>query len=521
MPIIHRINNEHIPYLLVVQLTMAEPMQSDKPLLLIVLDGWGYRDTKTHNAISQAITPNWQQLWHHHPHTLLSASGLDVGLPPGQMGNSEVGHMTLGAGRVIFQDLTRINNSITDKSFFNNKTLQHAIDTVKQNNSALHILGLLSPGGIHSHEDHIKAMIEMAQMHNVDKIYLHAFLDGRDMPPKSAQPSIEKFAPYITSIMGRFYAMDRDQRLERTQAAIDLLIKAQAPFNAPDPMTALTMAYARDETDEFVQPTIIKPVKITASDVVVFMNFRTDRTRQLCHALLNAIPNLAQRFFTMTEYAADIPAHVIFPPQVTDDTLSEVLQQNNLHQLHIAESEKYAHVTFFFNAGKEAALLNEERILVPSPKVATYDLAPQMSAQKITDHLLAAIKQKNYDFIICNYANADMVGHTGNLAATIQAIETIDSCLGQIMRSIDEYGGQMLITADHGNAETMWNDQTQQPHTAHTTNLVPLIYYGSHKIQFKLDRPYGLQDVAPTILEILGINKPAAMTGISLLQVYN
>lgn len=495
-------------------------MQAHKPLILLVLDGWGHIDTAQNNAISQADTPVWDKLWDSCPHTLLSASGLDVGLPAGQMGNSEVGHMTLGAGRIIYQDLTRINQAIADKSFFNNSVLLNAINTVKKNNSSLHILGLLSPGGIHSHEDHIAALIELARDHNVEKIYLHAFLDGRDMPPKSATASIEKFAPYIASMTGRFYAMDRDNRLERTQATIDLLVNGKGKYIANTANVALKDAYARGESDEFVQPTQIKPVTIQDDDVVIFMNFRTDRARQLSKALISAVPNLHDNLYTLTEYASDIPAHIIFPAQNTTDTLSQVLQRHNLTQLHIAETEKYAHVTFFFNAGNETPMVGEERILIPSPKVNTYDLQPAMSTQLITDKLLQVIKNKKFDVIICNFANADMVGHTGDLLATIQAIQTIDKCIGQLVQAIHQFDGEMLITADHGNAETMWDDTTQQPHTAHTTNLVPLLYVGPRKIHLKHDRVYGLQDVAPTMLELLGIAKPTAMTGISLVQAY-
>lgn len=495
-------------------------MQAYKPLILLVLDGWGQIDTTENNAISQADTPVWDKLWVSCPHTLLSASGLDVGLPAGQMGNSEVGHMTLGAGRIIYQDLTRINQAIADKSFFNNPALLKAIDTVKKNNSALHILGLLSPGGIHSHEDHIAALIDLARDHNVEKIYLHAFLDGRDMPPKSANASIEKFAPYIVSMTGRFYAMDRDNRLERTQATIDLLVNGKGKYIANTANAALKDAYARGETDEFVQPTQIKPVTIQDNDVIIFMNFRTDRARQLSKALINAVPGLHDHLYTLTEYASDIPAHIIFPPQNTTDTLSEILQRHNLTQLHIAETEKYAHVTFFFNAGVEDPVIGEERILIPSPKVNTYDLQPAMSTQLITDKLLQVIKNKKFDVIICNFANADMVGHTGDLQATMQAIQTIDKCIGQLVQAIQQFNGELLITADHGNAETMWNDATQQPHTAHTTNLVPLLYVGPRKLSLKNDKVYGLQDVAPTMLELLGIAKPIAMTGISLVQAY-
>jgi len=497
---------------------MDVAMQTTKPLLLIILDGWGYTKASSTNAITQANTPVWNKLWATCPHTLISASGVDVGLPPGQMGNSEVGHMTLGAGRVIFQDLSRITTAISDQSFFKNATLVKALELAKQNNKTVHILGLLSPGGVHSHEDHILSMLEMAKQHKIQDVYVHAFLDGRDVPPKSARSSIEKIEPYIVSIMGRFYAMDRDQRFERTQAAIDLLVHGNAAFTANNATQGIELAYARGETDEFVQPTQIKPVTIKPGDCVIFMNFRSDRARQLSHALVQTIPELSGKLVTLTEYDATLPACVVFPTQQTSDTFSDVIAQQNLTQLHIAETEKYAHVTFFFNAGREAAVVGESRTLIPSPRVNTYDQQPAMSAQLITNELVLAIELKQFDVIICNFANADMVGHTGIMPATITAIEAIDACLGRILEAINKSGGQAIITSDHGNAEIMWDDQSQQPHTAHTTNLVPIIYIGPKTLQFKTDRIYGLQDVAPTLLELLKIDKPAAMTGISMIS---
>lgn len=492
-------------------------MQAHTPLLLIILDGWGYSDIRKNNSILQANCPTWNDLWATCTHTLLSASGLDVGLPDGQMGNSEVGHMTMGAGRVIYQDLTRINQAINDGSFYSNQVLLNALDHVKHKNSALHILGLLSPGGIHSHEQHIAAMINMAKQHNITHIYLHAFLDGRDTPPQSATDSIENFQPYIASIMGRYYAMDRDNRHERTQAAVDLLINGHASFTAPDALTGLNMAYARKETDEFVKPTQIKNVTLNPDDVVIFMNFRADRARQLCHALLEKMPQLTNSFITLTEYDKKLPRQIAFVPQIITDTLAETISKNNLTQLHIAETEKYAHVTFFFNAGKEAAVACEDRILIPSPKVRTYDLQPEMSAELLTKELITAITSKKYDVIICNFANADMLGHTGNLAATIKAVETIDANINLIIQALKATGGSAIITSDHGNAEVMWDDITQQPHTAHTTNLVPVVYFGPKKIKFKTDKTYGLQNIAPTMLDLLDIPQPTAMTGISLI----
>lgn len=492
-------------------------MSSQKPLVLLILDGWGYQTANKHNAITNANTPTWDNIWNTYPHTLLSASGLDVGLPVGQMGNSEVGHMTIGTGRVIYQDLTKLNLAITDGSFYNNSVLLTALKHAMDHNKAVHILGLLSSGGVHSHEDHIVAMLQMAQQHGLNNIYIHAFLDGRDTPPKSAANSLQKLQPYIASVMGRFFAMDRDNRHERTDRAIDLLVHGNAKFRSVTPIDALTEAYARGETDEFVQPTIIKPVTIQKDDTVIFMNFRADRARQLTQALLAQLSN-HETFVTLTEYDSQLPVKVAYPPIKINHTLTEILSQHNLTQLHIAETEKYAHVTFFFNAGNETIVPGESRILIPSPKVATYDLQPEMSVQQITNVLVKAILDKQYDFIVCNFANADMVGHTGNMQATQLAIEAIDRALLQITNTLNQSGGQMFITADHGNAESMWDDTTKQAHTAHTTNLVPLIYFGPQKFQFKTDKVYGLQDIAPTLLKLLNIDKPSSMTGTCLIS---
>lgn len=493
-------------------------MSQQKPLMLVILDGWGHQDATLDNAITQAATPTWNELWQTCPHTLLSASGLDVGLPDGQMGNSEVGHMTIGAGRIVYQDLTKINLAIDDGSFYSNTNLLSCLRDAKQNNKSIHILGLLSPGGVHSHESHIAAMVQMAKQQNIDNIFVHAFLDGRDTPPKSAASSLQKLEPYIASIMGRFFAMDRDKRYDRIAAAIDLLINGSGPFTANDPITGLEMAYARGETDEFVQPTIIKTNHIEPGDLVIFMNFRADRARQLVDALLLAQPQLKDNLVTLTEYDPKLPVKVIFPPKKITDTFADVIAQHHLTQLHIAETEKYAHVTFFFNARREEMVVGESRILIPSPKVATYDLQPEMSAQQITNVLTSAIEQKQYDVIICNFANADMVGHTGNMQATILAIEAIDKALLQITETLKQFGGQMFITSDHGNAELMWDDNTQQAHTAHTTNLVPLLYVGPENLKFKQDKIYGLQDIAPTLLKLLNIDKPDAMTGTSMIR---
>lgn len=504
-------------------------MPNKSPLLLIVLDGWGHRDNNAANAIKQANTPNWNHLWETCPHTLISGCGLDVGLPAGQMGNSEVGHMTLGSGRVIFQDLTLINNAIADKTFYKNPILLQAVSCAKQNDTAVHILGLLSPGGVHSHEQQIFAMVKMAAQQKLQHVYIHVFLDGRDTPPQSAEKSIlvlqalcDQYSNVkIASITGRFYAMDRDKRNERTTAALDLLTKAQAEYSAPSALAALQIAYERGETDEFVKPTLITNIKIESGDVVIFMNFRSDRARQLSYALTNLSTLKLGDFVTLTEYDPQLKAHVAFPKLPVTEVLGEIFQAHHLKQLRIAETEKYAHVTFFFNAGREKQFVGEERRLIPSPKVATYDLAPAMAAQQITDVLREVISTKTYDVVICNFANADMVGHTGNLEATITAINELDTCLGEIYAALQQFGGQAIITADHGNAETMWDEQSNQPHTAHTTNLVPVIYVGPQEITFKSDPPhttYGLKDVAPTILQLLNIQKPNSMTGESLIE---
>jgi 2,3-bisphosphoglycerate-independent phosphoglycerate mutase len=503
-------------------------MPNDNPFILIVLDGWGHGMPDVNNAITAAKTPAWDNLWRSCPRTLISGSGLDVGLPDGQMGNSEVGHMTLGSGRVIYQDLTLINKSIADGSFFQNPVLLQALRKAQELNSAIHILGLLSPGGVHSHEEQIFAMVKLSAQQKNQNIYVHAFLDGRDTPPRSALASITALQQVcdqysnvkIASIMGRYYAMDRDKRLERTNAAVELLVNAKAAYSATSAAIALEMAYSRGETDEFVKPTLIVNAKINKNDVVFFMNFRSDRARQLSHALTNITPPLISEFVTLTEFDPLLKAKVAFPKAPITNVLGEVFQQHNLRQLRIAETEKYAHVTFFFNAGREAAFMNEERLLIPSPKVATYDLEPAMAAVAITDKIIQFIHDKTYDVIICNYANADMVGHTGNLTATITAVEVLDQCLGRITAAIQQYGGQVLITADHGNAETMWDTKHQQPHTAHTTNLVPVIYVGAKKIKFKNSNDshsFGLQDIAPTILELLNIPKPQEMLGNSLI----
>lgn len=508
-----------------------------KPITLIVLDGWGYREEDNSNAILDAKTPFWDQLWQQCPHTLLSASGTDVGLPPGQMGNSEVGHLHMGAGRLVPQDLRRIDIAIENKEFFQNPILKDAVDSAVKNNHAVHILGLLSPGGVHSHENHIHAMAELAVQRGSKQLYIHAILDGRDTPPKSAMASLEALENKlrqlhqgkIASLVGRYYAMDRDQRWERVQKAYDLLTLGKADFRATSASAALELAYDRGETDEFVHPTIIQatgqpPITIHDGDVVIFMNFRADRARQLTRAFTapnftgfvrQAQPKLAT-FVTLTEYAADINAKVAYPSMVLTNVFGEYIAKLNYQQLRIAETEKYAHVTYFFNGGREATFPKEDRILVPSPKVATYDLEPEMSAPEVTDQLVAAINSKKYDAIICNYANPDMVGHTGDLAATIKAVEMTDHCLKRVITALREVGGEAIITADHGNAEVMYDPTTGQAHTAHTTLPVPFVYIGRPaEITTKMGVLY---DIAPTLCTLMGLPIPSEMTGKSLLK---
>ena len=511
---------------------MTNALDKPTPTVLIVLDGWGVRAEPQHNAIHAARTPHWDALWRG-PSTLLDASGERVGLPPGQMGNSEVGHMNIGAGRVVHQDLTRIDRAVASGALADNPALRQAIATTAERGATLHILGLLSPGGVHSHEDQIAALVAATSGSDA-KIRLHAFLDGRDTPPKSAAASLRRFEArfpgVIASITGRYYAMDRDARWERTERAWHLLACGETPFSFASPLAALEAAYERGETDEFVKPSAVqsagaRAATITDGDAVVFMNFRADRARQLSRAFVEAEfdgfprpkrPRLAA-FVTLTRYADDLPAQVAFAPERVDDSLGEVLARRGLTQLRLAETEKYAHVTYFFSGRRETPFAGEDRVLVPSPKVATYDLAPRMSADEVTDKLVAAIAGGAYDFIVCNYANGDMVGHTGDFAAAVQAVETVDECLGRVCEALRRRGGQALITADHGNAERMLDTSTNQPHTAHTSSLVPLVYAGPQRAHFVAEG--ALSDVAPTVLALMGIEAPPSMTGRSLVAV--
>ncbi len=500
-----------------------------KPLMLLILDGWGHREPAADNAISNANIPNWDRLRDSGAHTLLETSGLAVGLPEGQMGNSEVGHMNIGAGRIVFQDFTRIDQAIASGEFATNPALCSAIDKAKE--KTVHIMGLLSPGGVHSHEQQMFACIRLAQARGAKKIVIHAFLDGRDTPPRSALDSINKLealladipTAQIGSLCGRYYAMDRDQRWDRVQRAWGMLVNAEAPFHYENASEALAAAYVRTENDEFVQPSLIgSSPAIASGDSVIFINFRADRARELSRAFVEPefsgfnrqAPKLAS-FVSMTEYLEGLPTEIAFPSVKLQQVFGEVLEAHGMRQLRAAETEKYAHVTFFFNGGSEAAFKGENRKLIPSPKVATYDLQPEMNAPLLQQALVDAIDSGQYDVIIANVANPDMVGHSGKLDAAIRAVEAVDVLLGAVATAIDAVGGALLITADHGNVEQMSDPLTGQPHTAHTTNPVPLLFPGSSR---KLHSG-SLRDLAPTMLGLLGLPTPIEMTGRDLLDV--
>ncbi|MFT7176104.1 MAG: 2,3-bisphosphoglycerate-independent phosphoglycerate mutase [Halioglobus sp.] len=513
--------------------------QSGKsPTALIILDGWGHREETKDNAIAHGATPNWDRLWEQAPHTLVCASGMEVGLPPGQMGNSEVGHMSMGAGRVIYQNISKIDKAIDDGTFDSNKAYVDAIDKANANSGAVHILGLLSAGGVHSHEDQILAAIRLAALRGSKKIYMHAFLDGRDTPPRSAAGSLQKVEDLlkeldcgaIASIVGRYYAMDRDNRWDRVEYAYEMLTQAKASYTASSAQAALKAAYERHENDEFVKSTVIcgsqnQAVAIHDGDSVLFMNFRSDRARQLTRAFVDknfdqferkVVPQLAN-FVMTTEYSADIDTTIAFPSESLDNVLGDYLAKQGKTQLRIAETEKYAHVTFFFSGGREALFPGEERIMVPSPDVATYDLQPEMNAPELTDKLVAAIHSGKYDLIVCNYANGDMVGHTGIFDAAVAAVEALDKCIGRVEAALLEVGGQALITADHGNCEQMVDYESGQLHTQHTTELVPLVYVGNRKLTLA---PSGgkLADIAPTLLSLMALEQPGEMSGVNLAE---
>lgn len=508
-----------------------------RPIALIVLDGWGHREETEANAVWHARTPNFDRLWHDYPHTLMQTSGEAVGLPTRQMGNSEVGHLNLGAGRVLYQDSARISKAIETGEFQHNEALLQAIRAARDSGSALHILGLLSPGGVHSNEAHIRALFELAVAEGIERIYLHAFLDGRDTAPRYAEASLRGMMERmeqagcgrIASIIGRYHAMDRDRRWDRTAAAYHLIVRGEAPYRAHDPVAGLHAAYERGEGDEFVRATVVAPegeapAVMADGDAVVFMNFRADRSRQLTQALIESgfdgfdageRPRFSA-FVTLTQYREDFNVPVAFPPSRPRNGFGEFVASQGLRQLRIAETEKYAHVTFFFNGGEDAPFPGEDRILVPSPKVATYDEQPEMSAPELTRRLVEAIRGGTYDTIICNYANPDMVGHSGDFDAVVKAIEAVDACLGQVADAIQSVGGEAIITADHGNAEQLSDPQTGQPHTSHTTNPVPLIYMGRPAT---LREAGILADIAPSLLYLMELVPPPEMTGRSLISL--
>ena len=507
--------------------------QSKKTLALIVLDGWGYREDADQNAILAANTPNLDALTKEYPNTLISGSGLDVGLPEGQMGNSEVGHVNLGAGRVVYQDFTKVTKSIADGEFEHNPALVKAIDDAVSKDKAVHIMGLLSPGGVHSHEDHIFAALKMAAHRGAKKVYLHAFLDGRDTPPQSAEASLEKadavFAEIgcgkTATIIGRYFAMDRDKRWDRVTKAYDLITQGKGEATADSAVAGLKASYEAGKNDEFVPPTVIgESVSVEDGDAIIFMNFRADRARQLTQVFVDknfdgfelAVKPELSAFVMLTQYSADFDAPVAFPAEKLVNVLGEWLEKQDKTQLRISETEKYAHVTFFFSGGVEKEFKGEERILIPSPDVATYDLQPEMNSEKLTDELVGAIESGKFDVIICNYPNGDMVGHTGDFDAAVKACEAVDKSIGRVIEALQKTGGECLITADHGNAEQMVDNESGQAHTAHTSEPVPFIYFGRDAEPRKGGT---LSDVAPTMLHLMGVEQPEEMTGKTIMTL--
>ncbi len=500
-----------------------------KPVALIILDGFGVAPNSPGNAIAAAHTPTLDRLFATCPHTELAASGLDVGLPEGQMGNSEVGHTNIGAGRVVYQDLPRITKSIADGDFFTNPAFEAAVQNCLTHGSALHLMGLLSDGGVHSHNTHTWAFLELCHRRGLKKVYLHCFLDGRDVPPSSgrafvaeARAQCAKYGYLIATVMGRYYAMDRDNRWERVSRAYAAMVYGEG-LRFADPVDAVEQSYARQVTDEFVEPSVCVPdAGIKAHDSIIFTNFRPDRAREITRAFVD--PDFAgfarKDFFPLTyvcttQYDAAMPnVLVAYPPEELTSTFGEVVSRQGLTQLRIAETEKYAHVTFFFNGGVETVYPGEDRALIPSPKVATYDLQPAMSAFEVTDEAVARVQSGQYDVIVLNFANCDMVGHTGVFGAAKQAVEAVDICLGRLLDALQAAGGTALITADHGNADCMLEPDGTTPFTAHTTNPVPLILFGGQDRGLK---PGRLSDLSPTLLALLNIAQPAEMTGKSLL----
>lgn len=502
----------------------------DRAVALIILDGWGYREACEANAICLANTPNWDRIWSHPSRTLLTASGKAVGLPEGQMGNSEVGHLNLGAGRVVMQDLVRIGAAIEDGRFFSNPALLAACEHARFNNGTLHLLGLLGDGGVHAFESHLVALVELAERQRVPRVVLHALLDGRDTPPQSGMGFLRETLARIdgkaqlASVSGRYYGMDRDNRWERTGLWYAAAVRGEAPVES-DALAALQRSYDAGVHDEFVKPWVMAGADGRAlapmrdGDALICFNFRSDRMRQSLRAL--ALPDFTGfetgarplvHIVTMTQYDDTFPFPVAFGPQSMQDLVGQVIAKAGLTQLRTAETEKYPHVTFFFNGGHEHPLPGEDRRMVPSPKVATYDLQPEMSAPAVCDILCEALAGRTHDFVLCNFANTDMVGHTGSLPAAIKAVETVDACLGRVLEAAAVGGARLIITADHGNADLMVDPETHQPHTAHTTNPVPLVVLDPDEIA-PLRSGGALCDVGPTALALLGLDLPADMTG--------
>ena len=504
-----------------------------KLTMLMILDGFGMNNNAEGNSIKIANTPNIDNLMKKNPTTEIHTSGLDVGLPEGQMGNSEVGHTNIGAGRIVYQELTRITKEIEEGDFFSNPELVKAIENCKEHETKLHIMGLLSDGGVHSHNRHLYALLELAKRKDFEDVYVHCFLDGRDTPPASAENYLaelekkmaEKGVGKIASISGRYYSMDRDKRWERVEKSYQALVNGIGEKETSS-IIAIEKSYQKEVFDEFVEPTLIcnndEPIAtIQKNDSVIFFNFRPDRAREITRTLVDPDFDGFKRdyfpvyFVCFTQYDATLPnVHIAFKPTTLENTFGEYISKKGLTQLRIAETEKYAHVTFFFNGGEEKQYPGEDRILVPSPKVATYDLKPEMSAKEVTEKVIEAIQSQKYNCIILNYANPDMVGHTGNLEATVKAIETIDDCVGKVVEEVNKVQGVLLITADHGNAEQMIDYETGEPHTAHTTNPVPFILVGKEDAKLK---PGRLADLAPTMLDIMGLEKPKEMTGESII----
>jgi len=510
-------------------------VKTNTPIALIILDGWGINEHHKGNAVYNARTSNLDSLFRDYPASQLKASGMDVGLPDGQMGNSEVGHLNIGAGRIVYQDYTRINRDIEDGSFFKNKVLVEAVERAKASKTSLHVMGLLSDGGVHSHINHLFALLELAKRRELNNVLIHVFLDGRDVPPKVAQKHIKQLQRKIeetgigkiATVMGRYYAMDRDKRWDRTQKAYEAIVMGKG-IKAFTPEEAVDKAYERGETDEFVKPTVLmtqdnKPItEVAHGDSIIFFNFRPDRARQLTRAFVDVNFKGFERkvnpktfFVCMTLYDEDIEnVQVAYKPVKLEDIFGEVISRHGFEQLRLAETEKYAHVTFFFNGGNEKAFPGEERILIPSPKVATYDQKPEMSAYEVTERAVKEIQKNKYHCFIINYANPDMVGHTGDFEAAVKAVEAVDECVGKVVNSLLKQDAVVLITSDHGNCEQMIDYETGEPHTAHTTNPVPFLLINS---KFKKVRDGRLCDIAPTMLHLMGIEKPDSMTGESLI----